>query len=173
MPWGLRRYQRTGDLHFVTFSCYRRQPKLGNPSTRTRFEWSLEETRARYLFHLLGYVVMPEHAHLLLTEPKEVQLATGDPSMQAVGIPAPGHTRILLAEPLLRLQRLHRSETIEKLRYMHRNPVNLRLVMSPEQWPWSSFRQYAKGIDGIVTVSVPRHTASPLDEIVTSPPWLR
>ena len=29
MPTHLRRYQQTNDLHFVTFSCYRRQMKLG------------------------------------------------------------------------------------------------------------------------------------------------
>ena len=28
MPWGLRRYQNSGTLHFITFSCYRRQPLL-------------------------------------------------------------------------------------------------------------------------------------------------
>jgi putative transposase len=35
---------------------------------------------------------------------------------------------------------------IEKLRYIHRNPVKRGLVESPEQWPWSSFRQYALGL---------------------------
>jgi putative transposase len=31
---------------------------------------------------------------------------------------------------------------IEKLRYMHRNPVKRGLVESPEQWRWSSYRFY-------------------------------
>jgi putative transposase len=170
MPWALRRYQQAGNLHFVTFSCYRRQPKLGTPSTRTRFERSLEETRARYLFHVLGYVVMPEHAHLLLTEPKEVQLAT---AIQACKQSVSRH--LATGEPFWQSRYYDfnvytEAKRIEKLRYMHRNPVNRRLVMSPEQWPWSSFRQYAMGIDGIVTVSVPWRTESPLDKIVTSPP---
>ncbi len=75
MPWGLRRYQHTRDLHFLTFSCYRRQPNLGTPSSRARFESSLEKTRAHYNFHVLGYVVMPEHVHLLVTEPEKELLA--------------------------------------------------------------------------------------------------
>lgn len=75
MPSGLRRYQQTGDLHFLTFSCYRRQPNLGSPAARTRLERSLEATRARYRFQVLGYVVMPEHVHLLVTEPERKSLA--------------------------------------------------------------------------------------------------
>jgi putative transposase len=35
------------------------------------------------------------------------------------------------------------AKRIEKLRYMHRNPVKAGLVEQPEDWPWSSFRAYA------------------------------
>jgi REP element-mobilizing transposase RayT len=42
---------------------------------------------------------------------------------------------------------------IEKLRYMHRNPVKRRLVESPEQWPWSSFRFYLYGEAGPVRIN--------------------
>jgi putative transposase len=31
---------------------------------------------------------------------------------------------------------------LEKLNYMHNNPVKRGLVSSPDQWPWSSFRFY-------------------------------
>ena len=42
---------------------------------------------------------------------------------------------------------------IEKLRYMHRNPVKRGLVASPELWRWSSFRAYALGEAGPVRVN--------------------
>jgi hypothetical protein len=42
---------------------------------------------------------------------------------------------------------------IEKLRYMHRNPVNRGLVTSPEFWKWSSFRAYSLGAAGPVKVN--------------------
>jgi hypothetical protein len=42
---------------------------------------------------------------------------------------------------------------IEKLRYMHRNPVQRGLVLEPEQWAWSSFRHYADGDRGLVLVN--------------------
>ena len=71
MTKGLVRYQQTGDFHFVTFSCYGRLPHLGSDPARSLFETSLEAIRARYDFAVIGYVVMPEHVHLLVSEPKQ------------------------------------------------------------------------------------------------------
>jgi hypothetical protein len=42
----------------------------------------------------------------------------------------------------------------EKLRYIHRNPVKRGLVEAPDQWPWSSFRAYAYGEEGMVAVKI-------------------
>src|ERR1035437_3382116 len=70
IPRGLIRYQRAGDFHFVTFSCSRRLAFLGTPAARSLFERSLEAMRARYEFFIAGYVVMPEHVHLLVSEPR-------------------------------------------------------------------------------------------------------
>ena len=42
---------------------------------------------------------------------------------------------------------------IEKLRYIHRNPVARGLVQEPESWPWSSYRSYAFGKAGAVRIS--------------------
>jgi putative transposase len=65
----LKRHYGQGDLHFVTFSCYRRRPLLGTARARNRFVKILEEVRQRHAFRLIGFVVMPEHVHLLLSEP--------------------------------------------------------------------------------------------------------
>ena len=70
MPWGLKRYHGTGHLHFITCSCYRRLPLLGKPGRRTLFLELLEQTRQRYDFVVVGYVVMPEHFHILIGEPE-------------------------------------------------------------------------------------------------------
>jgi putative transposase len=71
MPSGLRRYYGKGDLHFITFSCYRRLPLLKTARARGIFVKELGKVRDEMGFHLLGYVVMPEHVHLLMSEPKE------------------------------------------------------------------------------------------------------
>jgi putative transposase len=72
MPSGLRRYQQSRGLHFLTFSCYRRQPFQASSRSRDLFELALEQSRIRYGFYVAGYVVMPEHVHLLMTEPERV-----------------------------------------------------------------------------------------------------
>ena len=69
MPRALVRYQQTGDLHFVTFSCYRRLPHLESASAREVFEHSLETIRLRCKLFVTGYVVVSEHVHLLVSEP--------------------------------------------------------------------------------------------------------
>jgi putative transposase len=155
MPWGLHRYQHTGDLHFLTFSCYRREPNLRTPQSRNRYQRSLEETRKHYKFNVLGYVVMPEHIHLLVTEPERESLAT---AMQAFKQSVSRH--LGSGDPFWQTRyydfnvRTERKR-IEKLRYIHRNPVKRGLVESPEQWPWSSFRQYSTGVKGTVKISLP------------------
>ena len=45
------------------------------------------------------------------------------------------------------------KKRIEKLRYIHRNPVKRGLVVSPEQWPWSSYRWYLSGEKGPVKIN--------------------
>jgi REP element-mobilizing transposase RayT len=75
MTRGLIRYHQAGCFHFVTFSCYHRLAYLGTATARRLFERSLEAMRKRYDFVVCGYVVMPEHVHLLLSEPKEALLS--------------------------------------------------------------------------------------------------
>jgi len=69
------RYQQTGDFHFLTFSCYRRRPYLSPVAAMELFEDALERVRRRYLFVVAGYVVMPEHVHLLVNEPRRALLS--------------------------------------------------------------------------------------------------
>jgi len=76
MTKGLHRFYGNNDEHFITCSCYHRQQQLGTPQRRDLFLRILEEARQKYRFVVHGYVVMPEHFHLLITEPE-----LGDPSV--------------------------------------------------------------------------------------------
>jgi putative transposase len=67
---GLKRYYGKGHLHFITFSCYRRLPLLKSGRARGIFVRELARVRDELGFRLIGYVVMPEHVHLLLSEPQ-------------------------------------------------------------------------------------------------------
>ena len=66
MPLGLERRYGLGGLHFLTFSCYRRLPLLETAAARSLFVEVLSRMRQRYGFGLVGYVVMRDHAHLLI-----------------------------------------------------------------------------------------------------------
>jgi len=173
----------------------------------------LEEVRQKYRFCVYGYVIMPEHFHLLMGAPE-----SGDPStalqvlkqrvarkvrtvcmptlsqhmgkdgaptvlsptlsqhMGKDGAPAvlsptlsqhmgkdgapSGLERFGLYEDLPQFwqRRFYDfnvwsgKKHVEKLRYMHRNPVTRGLVKNPEDWRWSSFRHYAFGEVGPVEI---------------------
>ncbi len=90
MPWGLVRFQQSHCLHFITFTCYRRQPFLDTTRAKNVFERSLEQTRRSYRLNVIGYVVMPEHIHLLVSEPERATLARAIQALkQSAGWPTP------------------------------------------------------------------------------------
>src|SRR5580698_7851753 len=76
MPTGLKRFQQTKQFHFVTFSCYKRQPFLRSPEAKDTIERFLEQTRQQQGLCIAAYVLMPEHIHLLTNEPTKDTLAT-------------------------------------------------------------------------------------------------
>jgi putative transposase len=171
MPTGLKRCYGQQDLHFITCSCYDRLPLLGSARARNTFVEILNGTCKRYGFDLVGYVVMPEHVHLLVSEP-----VTGTPSTimqvlkQRVALqlrgslrpPAPARLRPQRSSALVRSlpqfweRRFYdfnvwsHKKKIEKLDYMHLNPVKRGLVRHPGEWEWSSYALYADGGQGLV-----------------------
>ena len=155
MPWGLKRYQQTRQLHFVTFSCYHRQPLLGDPQARDLFVQTLETVRRWYGFWLVGYVVMPEHVHLLLSEPECKNLAL---VLQMLKQMVSRNLQPASAKSPFWQARYYdfnvwsEEKRVEKLRYIHRNPVKRGLVERPEDWLWSSFHHYLTGEEGVVEI---------------------
>lgn len=141
-------------MHFVTFSCYHRLPKLSSPESKRVFERSLEKVRVRYGLYVTGYVIMPEHVHLLLNEPEGALLAT---ALQSLKQSVSRTLALRAAEPFWQARYYDFNvftelKRVEKLRYMHRNPVVRGLVSAPEEWEWSSFRHHATGVEGVVEI---------------------
>jgi putative transposase len=154
MPKSLIRYQHSGQFHFVTFSCYRREPLLNSEQACCVFEQVLESVRQRYAFVVAGYVVMPEHVHILTSEPRISSL-----SIALQVLKQKTSRKLKQAGASHFWQRRYydfnvysEAKTVEKLKYMHRNPVKRGLVPSPEDWVWSSFRHYATGEAGTVEI---------------------
>ena len=151
MPQGLVRYQQAGSFHFLTFSCYRRLPYLDTAQARELFESALERIRRRYNFVVAGYVVMPEHVHLLVSEPRKGLLARAVQALK-LSVSVRRGERPFWQRRYYDFNVWSEEKRIEKLRYMHRNPVARGLVAKPEDWPWSSFRHYATGVAGTVEI---------------------
>ena len=152
MPLGLVRYQQSQQSHFVTFSCYRRLRLLDTPAMRELFVAALEQARRRFSFRVYGFVVMPEHVHLLVSEPDRALLANAIQSLKIAVAKRSAQVRELDGAPLWYKRYYDRnirsySDFVEKLRYVHLNPVKRGLVKKAEDWSWSSFRHYATGED--------------------------
>src|ERR1700685_1267533 len=146
----LSRHYGRGHLHFITFTCYRRLPLLRTVRARNAFVQILGETRERYGFSLVGYVVMPEHIHLLISEP-----AKGTPStvIQVLKQRVSGRRRRRKSKstgqlnlafedgvdalPRFWQRRFHDfnvwslKKRVEKLHYTHMNPLKRKLVEHP------------------------------------------
>jgi putative transposase len=151
MAKGLVRYQRSGQFHFVTFSCYARQPNLGTPAAREIFERSLETMRVRYQFVVTGYVVMPEHVHFLVSEPRKILLAKAIQALK-LSVAVQCQERPFWQPRYYDFNVYSERKRVEKLRYMHRNPVKRGLVKQASEWLWSSFNHWATGDIGTVEI---------------------
>jgi putative transposase len=103
------------------------------------------------------YVIMPEHVHLLISEPERAELSVVIQMVKQIT------SRKLKVAGLRRFWQVRyydfpvwsEAKRIEKLRYIHRNPVKRGLVARPEDWRWSSFCQWASGQDGPVEIESP------------------
>jgi putative transposase len=158
MPKGLKRYYGRGHLHFLTFSCYRRLPLLNTARARNLFVDALEKIRERHRFLVVGYVVMPDHVHLLIGEPSK-----STPSMVLQALKQRVSRDLRKTERDCDLQRFWQARFYdfnvhsakkrrEKLDYMHANPVKRGLVQNPAAWVWSSWSFHATGKTGLVRI---------------------
>jgi putative transposase len=147
----LVRWQEAGNLHFVTFSCYQRKGYLGTGAARDLFEVVLGRMSYCYRFDVIGYVLMPEHVHLLVSEPEKELLSVG---LQAVKLAVSKRSkeRPFWSARYYDFNVFTEAKRVEKLDYMHRNPVKRGLVDSPEDWKWSSCRFYQTGDQGRVKI---------------------
>jgi len=170
MTAGLKRYYGRNDLHFVTFSCYRRLPLLLKASARVLVVRELARVRREYGFLLVGYVVMPEHVHLLMSEPvrgtpstvlqmlkqrvsrkMRKQLRTKRGRQLSLAFLEPqGEMRQFWQARFYDFNVFTEKKKKEKLEYMHGNPVLRGLVEHPKDWPWSSWSNYAKNGEGLI-----------------------
>ena len=167
----LTRIYGRGHLHFITFSCYRRVAFLRSVGSRNKFVQILGQVRDRYRFSLVGYVVMPEHVHLLIGEPAKATPSTVvqvlkqrvSRRLRRKKRAIPGQLNLNFAggepsQPRFWQRRFYDfnvwslKKRVEKLHYMHMNPLKRKLVEHPRDWPWSSFSFYSNPKQGLIRI---------------------
>src|ERR1051326_5822101 len=146
MARDLRRFHQSGQSHFITFSCYHRQPKFTSPHIYDLFIDCLEQMRGHFSLNIYGYVVMPEHAHLLISEPPTRTIAD---AMRFLKLTFAKRLRLIEGGDGSFWQKRYYDRNVRdahefsvKLRYLHRNPVKRGLVSTADEWRWSSYRHY-------------------------------
>jgi putative transposase len=159
----LRRYELYGDCRFLTFSCYQRLPLFSNDAIKDRFIEAISRCREATAFKLLGYVIMPEHVHLLLVPSLPRHPVSGILSHLKARFSHEvlSRWRQLEAPILARVtdrrgvqhfwqagggydRNIHSAGDLEEtLNYIHLNPIRRGLVTSDVAWRWSSAAWYA------------------------------
>jgi putative transposase len=165
----LRRVETRGHARFLTFSCYQRLPLLDHDAIRELFLKRLATVTHDHHVRLLAWVIMPEHTHLLLFPEAQPDIrgfthALKRPFAEAVlrrwkTLKAPilqkirhgdgfrywqtggGYDRNLFSE----------RDVLEKVNYIHENPLRRKLVMVTTDYVWSSARWYA----GMTDIKLP------------------
>jgi len=169
-----------GHAHGLTFTCYHGYKLLSKDRTRQWLVDALDRARSIHELLLLAYVIMPEHAHVVLL-----------PEREAYNM---GEIRQSIKQPVARratrfLRRCN-PQWIEKLtarqpggkvrchfwqdgggydrnivspdalwstiQYIHANPVRRGLVCHPSEWEWSSARWWDGQGDVRLTMDVDR-----------------
>ena len=159
----LRHFDNWGTARFVTFCCYHRYQLLNESFAKKSFIKNLIKIREKYNIKLYGYVLMPEHVHLVLHPPEGLELGKiigqlkALTSREVLSYMRDRKSKILKSLKVVRGgqeinvfwqsrcydHNCRLPETvIEKIEYCHKNPVVRGLVKSPADWIWSSYNYY-------------------------------
>jgi len=102
---------------------------------------------------------MPEHVHLLVSEPPDVTLSVALQALK-ISVSRRSLTRPFWQRRFYDFNVFTDKKRLEKRRYIHRNPVLRGLVKHPRGWAWSSYDHWATGQEGTVEIESPWTFAS-------------
>jgi len=164
-------------FHYITSVTYRRLPIFRNKEICSLFIDVLKETRKDSPFKLIGYVLMPDHFHLLINPlgldiRKSINLIKGrsakrildwlrenhhDRSLEKLAFSQPrksGQTHAVWQKGFSSIDIWSEKFVIQKLGYIHANPVRAELCDHPAKWKWSSYHAYLPHSDNDVPIEI-------------------
>lgn len=148
-------YDEEGHAHFVTFSCYKRRALLQHNVAKRIVLGIMHSQLKKQNGFCSGFVIMPEHVHAIVWFNSTNQLSTfmkqwkqrSSVKIKSLIIKKLDHyaSRINIEEPVWQrkyysFNLYSNSKLLEKIAYMHKNPVRAGLVLHPEDWEYSSAR---------------------------------
>ena len=156
----LRRHDVPGTARFITFSCYRRLRLFDNDRIKDHFVDALCKTTVTRNISVLAWVVMPEHVHLIVFSDADGVITPflqklKDPFARTViarwrKLEAPILPRLLTRSGDTHFwqpgggfdRNVIGNELIEKIGYIHKNPITRGLSPDSISWRWSSAAAY-------------------------------
>ena len=152
-------YDKGGQIHFLTFSCYKRRKLLSRDRCKAVVLGVLAQELRKQHGKCLGFVIMPNHVHALLWFPQDdtlsafVQIWKQKTSVELAKLFhkwMPEYGRSIIDDPVWQ-RRFYDFNVISdknfltKLDYMHNNPVKAGFVSASIGWRYSSARHYELG----------------------------
>jgi putative transposase len=144
-------------IHFLTFSVYRRRRLFTLDTPNRIFLGTFNEQLKTFAAKCIGFVMMPDHVHLLIWLPQAGQLSLFVHELKRISSFRIRRWYDQFASNYFRefgqgvrfwQTKFHdfpiyeRAKIEEKLEYMHVNPVRASLVSRVLDWRWSSARWY-------------------------------
>jgi putative transposase len=122
------------EMMFITTNTRDRKPIFRNPAYAREAVEMLYKVQKRHPYFLYGFVIMPDHCHLLLHVPDGGSISRIMKIFKSglafnLGIGAFWQSRFHIKIP---------DTAASVLRYIHQNPVIAGLAKNPEEYPWSS-----------------------------------
>ena len=136
------------EYYLVTLCTRQKQPLLESDGHKRLLLDNINFFRARGLYQLAGYVILPDHFHLLISP---VEGHSFDDILIPLMAYVAHHLSAVsgLPKPLFRNRgsvRLVPEELLTgALGFLHENPVRAGLALKAEEWRWSSARWYLLG----------------------------
>ena len=157
MP-NFKRYLVPNTAYFVTTTVRDRRPIFVDSGLCAVVLDSLGWCRNEMRFLLLGYVVMPNHLHLILVPSSEIPLPDimrrfKSHTARAIGERLNSTGGVWQGRYYERALR-NESDLRKALDYIHRNPLTAGLVAVPEEYRFSSYGAY----QGAPAVALPVDT---------------
>src|SRR5712692_1019258 len=164
-------------FHYTTSVCFKRVPVFHSERACELFIEALAETRRRCPFKLIGYVIMPDHVHMIMSPlNRDIRIVMGRVkstsardildwlaeeghavSLKKLALDVPqkrGHTHAVWLKDFSSIDLWSPKFVRQKLNYIHLNPVRAGLCEHPAEWKWSSYRAYLPHEPGSVPIEI-------------------